>query len=78
MLDILRKIVGVLLVLLSIIAIVGLCISGDLVFGPVIDAFKSFTWQGAGHAINELFVSFGLPLIMLVLGLIAWSFDDHR
>jgi hypothetical protein len=80
MLDLIRKIVGMVLTVGAILAIVTLLIGGQETFQPLLDTFKGgFDWKACGAEINNLLSSrLGVPLIMLMIGLIGWSFDDAK
>jgi TRAP-type C4-dicarboxylate transport system permease small subunit len=79
MLDLIRKIVGMVLTVAAILAIITLVIGGGETFKPLIDTFKPFDWKQCGAEINALLAGrMGIPLLMLMMGLIGWSFDDAK
>jgi hypothetical protein len=79
MLDLIRKIAGMVLTVAAILAIISAVISGGETFGPLIDTFDPFDWRACGAELNRLLTgSLGMPLLMLIVGLIGWSFDDAR
>ncbi|MDR1917609.1 MAG: hypothetical protein LBQ05_01340 [Christensenellaceae bacterium] len=80
MLDLIRKIAGMVLTVAAILAIVTAVIGGNETFGPFLDTFKDgFDWKQCGYEINVLLTGrLGIPLLMLMIGLIGWSFDDAK
>lgn len=80
MLDLIRKICGMVATVAGILAIVSAVLSGGETFGPLVDSFKNgWKWQQTGAALNDLLTgSLGIPLIMVIIGLTAWSFDDAK
>jgi hypothetical protein len=79
MLDLIRKIVGMVLTVAALLAIATLLVSGGETFKPLFDTFSPFDWQKCGAEINNLLSGrLGIPLLMLMMGLIGWSFDDAK
>jgi len=80
MLDLLRKVVGMVLTVSAILAIIAAVIGGSATFAPITQAFDGgFDWKEFGAGVNTVFASsLGIPLLMLMVGLIGWSFDDAK
>jgi hypothetical protein len=80
MLDLIRKICGMVATVAGILAIVSAVLGGSATFGPLIDTFKGgWKWQETGAALNDLLTGrLGIPMIMVLIGLTAWSFDDAK
>lgn len=80
MLDLIRKICGMVATGAGILAIVAAVLGGNATFGPLFDTFKGgWQWQDTATQLNVLLTgSLGMPLLMVLVGLIAWSFDDFK
>lgn len=78
MLDLIRKICGMVAAGAGVLAILAAIIGGGATFEPLIDSFK-VGWQEVALQINLLLTgSLGIPLLMTLVGLIAWTFDDFK
>ena len=74
--DLLRKIISFALLIAAVVALIGFFIgSGTLVFDPIIDAFDPFNFADLGTALYNAMYQLGIPLIMIMLGIIGLTVD---